>query len=227
MDIFTKTRSGDRRIRRQEMKTILDYLTEDFDYINLSPQSKTKHSTLNPEPGCPGFSSEIKTKKVNDMIELFKSFLKSALTIYQTTRNLDTALITQFQNRVDYLQQMQCKKFQITEFDSINSTGWTFDYSAGTMTNSSGTTKHLVSNPVILNNFSIRKILLEGTSLTGATLSYTTGTNLATATWTTVSTGVNSDLNLLLTSVPATGIRFRITSGDAVVNNFYLIFDLE
>jgi hypothetical protein len=161
------------------------------------------------------------------MIELFKSFLKSALTIYQTTRNLDTALITQFQNRVDYLQQMQCKKFQITEFDSINSTGWTFDYSAGTMTNSSGTTKHLVSNPVILNNFSIRKILLEGTSLTGATLSYTTGTNLATATWTTVSTGVNSDLNLLLTSVPATGIRFRITSGDAVVNNFYLIFDLE
>lgn len=161
------------------------------------------------------------------MVELFKSFLKSALTIYQTTRNLDTTLITQFQNRVDYLQQSQYKKFGIAEFSADDSTDWVFDYSSGSMTNSSGTIKHLITNIVVLDNLRIKKILLEGTSLTAATVSFTTDIDIETAMWTTISTGVNANMNLQLTGIPTTGIRFRITSNDAVVENFYLLFELE
>lgn len=160
------------------------------------------------------------------MFELFKTYIKSALTIYQTTKNLDLCFTTAIKAAVDQLQTLQCKLFQITEFDLTNSTGWAFDFTTETMTNTSGTTKNLIANSILptYSNIRIKKIILEGTSLSTATVSYTTGTNLATATWTTISSTENDDLDIIISST--TGIRFRIVNGDSSVTKMFVLYEI-
>jgi len=127
---------------------------------------------------------------------------------------------------VDYIQATQYKSLQMTEFDPTNSADWIFDYSAGTMTNSTGLSADLLTYPIILNNFRIKKIITEGIGLSSAVLSYTTDTDLLTATWTVFGGGENDDMDLLFTNIPTTGIRFRLTNSDSVVNKMFIMFEL-
>jgi hypothetical protein len=161
------------------------------------------------------------------MRSLFKDYLKAALTIYQSVKNLDLTFTNAIKTVVDYIQPMQCKLVKITEFDATNSPDWTFDYATGTMINATGSSKNLVTQTIVLNNFRLKKILLEGTSLSTAIVSYTTGTTLGTSTWATIASGTNADLDLFLTNIPTTGLRFRISNVDSVVTAAYLLFELE
>jgi hypothetical protein len=159
------------------------------------------------------------------MNSLIKTYIKSVLDFYRQTKNTDTTFNTNLKAMIDYVQPMQCKLFKITDFDSVNSTDWTFDYEDESMTNSSGTSKDLVSKSFVLNNFKLKKTILEGTGLTTAIISYTTSTTLLNAVWIPVATG-NDDLDLSFETVPTTGIRFKISNGDSVVEKMYFLFEL-
>lgn len=160
------------------------------------------------------------------MNNLIKTYVKSALDFYRQSKNLDSTFNSNLKSTIDYIQPLQCKLLKITDFDSINSADWTFDYENETMTNSTGVSADIISNVIVMNNFKIKKIILEGTALTTAVISYSIGTDLETATWKTIATGENDDLDLYFETVPATGIRFKISNGDSVVQKAYILFEL-
>jgi hypothetical protein len=152
--------------------------------------------------------------------------LKSVLDFYKQSKNTDSIFNTNLKTIIDYIQPLQCKLIKITDFDKLNSPDWDFDFETESSTNSSGETKDLISKSFILNNFKIKKIILEGTSLTTAVISYTTDLDLEEAVWIPIATGVSDDLDLYFENVPATGIRFKISNGDSVVEKMYFLFEL-
>lgn len=160
------------------------------------------------------------------MNNLIKTYVKSALDFYRQSKNLDSTFNTNLKATIDYIQPLQCKLLKITDFDVTNSPEWTFDYESESMTNSTGGSEDLISSAVVLDNFKIKKIILQGTTLTTAIISYTTDTDLETATWTTIATGENDDLDLYFESVPTTGIVFKISNSDSVVEKAFILFEL-
>jgi len=160
------------------------------------------------------------------MIELFKSYLTSAVDLMISIKNLDSLLELSIKEMIKNIQGLQTKLYKITEFSLANSTSWTFNYSNGEMSNSTGLSKSLCTNPLLVNNIKIKKILVEGTSISSCVISYTTSTNMLTATWVDIGSSSNVDLDLYLNNIPSTGIIFRITNTNCVISKLYLTFEI-